>query len=112
MSSTNTFSAKDLAQECGTDPKTVRKFLRSHLALDEQPGQGGRYNFTKSEVNALVKAYKKWAQPKAEKAPKEKKSKKATNDEAIEIDEEVEDFDAEPEDEELDELEAELDVEG
>jgi hypothetical protein len=111
MSESNTLSAKELAQRCGTDPKTVRKFLRDHLPQDEQPGQGGRYAFTKGQVKELVKAYKAWGAGKAAKA--EKAESKSNEDIEDLSDEELEDFDAsdeddEPSDEDLDEIDAEL----
>lgn len=121
---TNAFSAKDLASECGTDAKNVRKFLRdfyrSNERADDLPGQGGRYTFTKSEVNALVKAYKEWATGKAAKkaASAEKQSQSSgTSKKGQEIedltDEDVEEFEIDDEtasDEELEELEEELEA--
>jgi hypothetical protein len=113
MPESNTLSAKELAQECGTDPKTVRKFLRDHLAADEQPGQGGRYAFTKKEAKDLVKAYKEWGAGKAAKAETKSKSKKTEEIEDL-SDEELEDFEAdldedeEPDDDDLEEIEAEI----
>lgn len=101
---TNAFSAKDLATECGTDAKSVRKFLRefyrSNERADDLPGQGGRYTFTKKEINSLVKAYKEWATGKAAKkaasAEKPARSKKEQEIEDL-TDEEVEDFDVDEE---------------
>ena len=122
---TNAFSAKDLATQCGTDAKSVRKFLRefyrSNERADDLPGQGGRYSFTKSEVNQLVKAYKEWASGKAAKkaaaADTPAKSKKEQEIEDL-TDEELEDFDvdeidAEPSDDDIQEdveLEEELEA--
>jgi hypothetical protein len=102
-------TAKDLAVEAGTDPKTMRKFLRSHLDAtersDEKPGQGGRYAFTRKEANKLLKAFAAQASSNAE-----RKAAKAASSEAEVIDdvEEIEDLDLEeldgPSDEELEEL--------
>lgn len=114
-----TFSAKDLAQECDTDPRSMRKFLRSHLPADEQPGQGGRYVFTKGEVTKIKKAFLK-AQttttdaPEDEAKPKTKKAKnkKSKAEEVIERepDEDILDLD-ELDDPSLDELEDEVELE-
>src|SRR4051794_35809584 len=54
-------SVKEVAGICGTDARTLRKFLREYLLKEEQPGQGGRYSFTKGEANTLRKAFDKWA---------------------------------------------------
>lgn len=112
MPESNTLSAKELAQECGTDPKTVRKFLRDHLSADEQPGQGGRYAFTKKEAKDLVKAYKEWGAGKAAKAETKSKSKKKAEEVEDLSDEELEDFEAdldeEPDDDDLEEIEADI----
>jgi hypothetical protein len=41
----DTFSAKQVANRIGTDPKTLRKFLRSPSSPYEAVGQGKRYEF-------------------------------------------------------------------
>lgn len=51
-------TAKELAVECNTDARTVRKFLRSHLP--ETPGKGSRYAIEKRQVASLKKAFKAW----------------------------------------------------
>ena len=51
-------SAKELASKLDTDPRTVRKFLRSHL--DETPGKGSRYQIEGKQVASLRKAFKAW----------------------------------------------------
>lgn len=51
-------TAKELAVACDTDPRTVRKFLRSHL--DETPGKGSRYGIEKRQVKSLTKAFHAW----------------------------------------------------
>lgn len=87
-----TFSAKEVAQECGTDARTLRKFLREFLPAEEQPGQGGRYSFTKGEVTKIKKGFGDWGKKAAAKAatadaPAAKKGKKSKKDEAPPVEE-------------------------
>lgn len=126
-----TFSAKDLAAECGTDGRTIRKFLRNYLPAEDQPGQGGRYAFTKGEVNKIAKAFKASTKitstdddtddtptpaPKAKKGKGKKKDKDALPNPDVGgrasadrlPDEDVLDLDA-LDDPSLDDIEAELD---
>lgn len=107
----------EVADELDTDPKTLRKFLRSHLPKETLPGQGKRYSFTTKDVPGLKKAFAAWAEgkakkaddddaePAADKAPaksKGKKSKKAAPAPAEEdLDEELD----EPTAEDLDDIE-------
>jgi hypothetical protein len=53
-----TISAKELAVKLDTDPRTVRKFLRSHM--EETPGKGARYAIEAKQVRSLASAFKKW----------------------------------------------------
>lgn len=53
-----TITAKELAAKLDTDPRTVRKFLRSHL--DETPGKGSRYAIEGKQVASLKKAFRVW----------------------------------------------------
>lgn len=71
-------TAKELAVACDTDPRTVRKFLRSHLP--ETPGKGARYAIEKRQVASLRKAFKAWDESR----------KPATEDEVTTPDPEVE----------------------
>lgn len=116
MPAASDITAKDLAAEAGTDPKTFRKFLRSHFDAtersDEKPGQGGRYSFTRKEANKILKAFKDSAAAAGE---KKAAAKAKASEEAVELDEveDIEDLDLEdmdgPSDEELEELEVEDD---
>jgi hypothetical protein len=60
-------SAKDIASELGTDPKRFRRFVRAHMrALGgtvgvDTPGQGGRYAFDSSELDAIRDAFNAWS---------------------------------------------------
>jgi hypothetical protein len=78
-----TFSAKDLAQECDTDPRSMRKFLRQHLPAEDQPGQGGRYVFTKAEVKKIKAAWAK-AQKVTDAPVEDTKSKKGSKKSKVE----------------------------
>lgn len=95
-----TFSAKEVAQQFGTDARSLRKFLRSHLPTEEQPGQGGRYSFTKGDVTKLKKAFEAWAEKskrsaEATEAPAKAKGKKgkAKVEPETTVDEEIEEID-------------------
>jgi hypothetical protein len=97
-----TFTAKDLASECGTDGRTIRKFLRGHLPAEEQPGQGGRYAFTKGEVTKIKKAFLSSSKTTDESTTTKPKSKKAKKDKVPDLtfmpdddEDEVEDIDEE-----------------
>ncbi len=48
-------SPKDLAQAWGTDPKSVRRFLRS-LTIN-RAGKGGRWEISTSDVETLTAAW-------------------------------------------------------
>jgi hypothetical protein len=115
---TTNLSAKDLATQCDTDPKTLRKFLREHLRAQEveTPGQGGRYNFTPKEGKALAKAFKAWAGGKTERAATKAASKVEAEELIDEVDEieDIEDIDLDavddPSEDELEALEVSDDV--
>lgn len=50
-----TFSAKDLAAECGVDAKAFRRWLRSHTA--DRANKGGRWKFTAEAKAELLAAF-------------------------------------------------------
>lgn len=54
MSDTN-ITPKDLAIMCETDPKTMRRFMRS--LTDARVGKGGRWDIAASDVDAIVAAF-------------------------------------------------------
>ena len=58
----------EFATELGTDPKTVRKFLRSITPKDEQPGKGSRWVLegNKSSLNKMRKQFSSWSLEQAE----------------------------------------------
>lgn len=53
----------DLAAECGTTPRAIRKFARSLIRLDggtigkDSPGKGKRYSLDGAEFAKLKRAY-------------------------------------------------------
>lgn len=59
-------SAKDVAAQIGTDPKTFRRFVRAHVkniggAVGvDTPGRGGRYAFDADEIGAIADAFNAW----------------------------------------------------
>lgn len=51
-----TYSAKDLAAEAGTDPKSFRRWLRS--VTTDRANKGGRWVFTAEAKAALLEQYR------------------------------------------------------
>lgn len=51
-----TYSAKDLAAEAGTDPKTFRRWLRAQTT--DRANKGGRWIFTEESKAAFIEAYR------------------------------------------------------
>lgn len=56
----STYTAKQLARRLDTDPKTLRKFLRSKDSPIEAVGQGGRYEFDADAAKLIAKGFKSW----------------------------------------------------
>lgn len=55
MSDTN-ITPKDLAIMCETDPKTMRRFMRS--MTDARVGKGGRWDIASEDVDAIIASFK------------------------------------------------------
>lgn len=53
-----TITPKELANRLGTDPKTVRKFLRS--LASERPGKGGRWAIPTEMIPDLETKFSEW----------------------------------------------------
>jgi hypothetical protein len=57
---------KEVAEKIGTDPRTLRKFLRFEVKEaggtigEDSPGKGGRYSLEANKVNALSKRFASW----------------------------------------------------
>lgn len=58
----NTVTPSELAQQLESDPKTVRKFLRSITEKELQPGRGHRWELPagKRDINRLKKQFEVW----------------------------------------------------
>lgn len=67
----NTLTTKAVAEKLGTDPKTLRVFLR---ATEQGVGSGSRYAFTAKDVAPLKAKFTKWAAERAA-AKTDKKAK-------------------------------------
>ena len=50
----------ELAEKIGTDPRTLRKFLRATTPKDSQPGKGSRYAIEGKSVRLLAKGFDAW----------------------------------------------------
>lgn len=55
-----TYTAKQIATRCGTDPKTMRKFFRSPNSTTSPVGQGGRYEFDAKDVPTIMREFAAW----------------------------------------------------
>lgn len=102
-----TLSAKQAAQQLGTDARTLRKFMRAITPKENQPGQGNRYAIEEDLIPELQVKFTDWA-----------KGKKASpNGQEAAVDEEIEDEelidedmlvdDSEPTDDEIEDMEDE-----
>lgn len=121
MSETAVMTTAEVADELGTDPKTLRKFFRSDACDTVTPvGQGKRYAITPDDIDDLRVAFDAWSSGKAKKADavdddkapskakakKAKKNKKAKPAPPVEDpDEDLDMGDEEPTAEDLDEIE-------
>lgn len=61
-----TYTAKQIALRCGTDPKTMRKFFRSKNSTVEPVGQGGRYEFSARDFPKIQREFYAWRKKTAE----------------------------------------------
>lgn len=52
-------SASEVAVMIGTDPKTLRRFLRSNASY-RNVGSGARYSFEDADIKPLEKSFKAW----------------------------------------------------
>lgn len=64
-----------VADQLGTDPKTLRRFIRSRACPFDAVGAGGRYDFTPDDIPVMADAFTAWsAGPDAPKPAKAVKS--------------------------------------
>jgi hypothetical protein len=63
-----TMSVKETAEKLGTEPRTLRKFLRSEVVEaggkvgEDTPGKGGRYSLEARSFNSLQKRFTAWSE--------------------------------------------------
>lgn len=61
-----TLTTKETAEKLGTEPRTLRKFLRSEAVEaggkvgEDTPGKGGRYSLEAKEFRSLQKRFEAW----------------------------------------------------
>jgi hypothetical protein len=59
-------TVKHVAEVIGTDAKSLRRFMRSHVTRIggtvgvDTPGRGGRYAIDESEIDAIAEAFNAW----------------------------------------------------
>lgn len=53
------YTSAQAAEKIGTDPKTLRRFLRATPEWSN-PGSGGRYSFTAADIRRLQKQVPAW----------------------------------------------------
>lgn len=78
-----TLTPKELAQRFETDPRTVRKFLRSKDGMNARVGKGQRWEIEARTVKSLQKRFTSWnaAQIEARNAAKNDATDAPENDE-------------------------------
>ena len=63
-----TMTTKEAAEKLGTEPRTLRKFLRSETVEnggtvgEDTPGKGGRYSLEAKEFRSLKKRFDAWTE--------------------------------------------------
>lgn len=72
---------KAVAEQLGTDPKILRRFLRSAGPV-VPVGSGGRYTFSKADFPHLKELFDKWAKGKNVKPSPKPKPRVPANDQA------------------------------
>ena len=87
-----TLSTKEVAEQLGTDARTLRKFLRHETTEaggtigEDTPGKGGRYSLEARSVKGLQKRFDAWYATRSAKAESdtEEDTEEVTADEALE----------------------------
>lgn len=65
-----TITPAEFAQKLGSDPRTVRKFLRSEAGMNSRVGKGSRWALESKQIASLTKKFRKWDEArKASDAP-------------------------------------------
>ena len=65
-------TTRAFADALGTDPKSLRKFLRATTPRDQHPGKGGRWVLpgSKSAIASARKSFLQWQKDEADRAAK------------------------------------------
>jgi hypothetical protein len=72
-----TLTTKEAAEKLGTDPRSLRKFLRSETVEnggtvgEDTPGKGGRYSLEAKEFRSLQKRFNAWSEKHTRSADEE-----------------------------------------
>ena len=53
-------NTNEVAAQLGTDPKTLRRFIRSDACPFPAVGSGGRYSFDAKDIPALQQEFNRW----------------------------------------------------
>lgn len=76
-------NTREVAEKLGTDPRRLRRFLRSDNTY-RNAGQGGRYEFTDKDIPTLRKRFAAWdestSKPTSEKSPAVQSSRRSRAD--------------------------------
>lgn len=80
MTAATELTTRAFADAIGTDPKTLRRYLRASTPRDEQPGKGGRWVLpgSKSAIAKHRKAFAAWQADEARK--QQERAAKAVKD--------------------------------
>lgn len=57
-----THTTREIAEKFDTDPKTLRKFLRSPEGVGEKVGRGQRWAIEGKQIRSLKTRFKKWSE--------------------------------------------------
>lgn len=95
-----TINIAEFALALDSNGREVRKFLRSVIPADAQPGKGGRWAIEKREVRSLTKKFAAWNEARNAPAEVVEEAPEAPAEEVAELDA--------PTDAELEEIDAEL----
>jgi hypothetical protein len=68
---TKTLTPAELALQCDTDPRTMRKFLRSDEGMGMKVGKGHRWAIEAKQVRSLKSKFAKWDAARNAPAPAE-----------------------------------------
>ena len=81
-----TLTTKEAAEKLGTEPRTLRKFLRSETVEnggtvgEDTPGKGGRYSLEAKEFRSLKKRFDAWSEKHIRSADEEDETLETESD--------------------------------